>query len=145
MNCFSDERQACLTDVGLLILRLSVGLLMAFSHGLGKVQKFFTADPIQFPDPIGLGPAFSLALAGGAEFFLSLFLVVGFLTRISTIPLIITMLVAIVIFHADDPFGKKEFGMLFLFPYITLLLTGPGRFSIDSMLKKKCIKSCDIQ
>jgi len=124
-------------DLGLLILRVSIGLMMAFSHGLGKVQKFLAGGEIKFPDPIGLGPEFALFLAGSTEFFLSLLLVVGFATRIVTIPLAITMIVAAFVIHGDDPFSKKEFALLYLVPYIAIFFTGPGKYSLDYKFCKK--------
>lgn len=127
-------RQKLCNDIALLILRVSVGLMMAFSHGWGKLQKFIGDEVIQFADPIGVGPDISLMLAAGAEFFLSLLLVVGFMTRISTLPLIFTMLVAVFIVHGNHPFAKMEFGLLYLFPYIAILLMGPGKFSFDYFL-----------
>lgn len=125
------------TSLGLLILRLSVGLMMAFSHGLGKLQTYMSSEVIQFADPIGIGQETSLLLAAGAEFFLSLLIAIGLMTRLSTIPLIFTMLVAVFIIHANDPFQKMEFGLLYLFPYIAILLMGPGKFSIDYLISKK--------
>ena len=124
-------------DLGLLILRVAIGLMMAFSHGLGKVQKYFAGGEIKFPDPIGLGAGMSLFLAGTTEFFLSLMLVVGLATRLVTIPLAITMIVAAFIVHGDDPFGKKEFALLYLAPYVALFFTGPGKYSLDNLLCQK--------
>ena len=125
------------SDLGLLVLRVSIGLMMAFSHGLGKVEKFFAGGEIKFPDPIGIGSSASLFLAGFTEFFLSLLLVVGLATRIVTIPLAITMLVAAFIIHGADPFAKKEFALLYLVPYITLFFTGPGKYSLDAKFCNK--------
>lgn len=118
-------------------MRVGVGLTMAFSHGLGKVQKLLSPDPIQFADPIGLGPGVSLFLAGSSEFFLSLLLAVGFLTRLVSIPLAITMAVAVFIVHADDPFQKKEFALLYLLPFLFFILSGAGKFSLDHVLRQK--------
>ena len=136
MVSLTSSNQHGLNDIGLLILRVSIGLLMAFAHGLGKIEKLMGPGPIQFPDPIGLGPKLSLILAGGAEFFLSFFLVLGLFTRLVSIPLAFTMIVAVFIFHADDPFSKMEYGILFLIPYVTLIFSGAGRFSIDHWINK---------
>ena len=46
------------------------------------------------------------------EFFGSLALVFGILTRLVTIPLAFTMCVAAFIVHATDPFQKQEFALL---------------------------------
>jgi len=125
-----------LKDWGLLVLRLGVGLTMMISHGWGKLGRLGD-DPIKFADPFGLGVAITLGLAVFAEFFCSIAIILGFMTRLATIPLAFTMLVAIFIIHADDPWQKQEFALIYLIPYLTLLLTGPGRISIDNILRSK--------
>ncbi len=135
--CLSISDGTLQKDIGLLLLRIGVGLMMAFSHGLGKITKYFSGDEIQFLDPIGIGESLSLFLAGSSEFFCSLALVIGLATRIVSVPLIVTMVVAAFIVHADDPFQKKEFALLYLVPFITLFFAGAGRFSVDRMMLSK--------
>ena len=120
-------------DLGLLFLRLSAGGIMAYSHGWGKLQGVLAGD-YSFADPIGVGEEVSLFLVVFAEFFCGIFVALGLFTRAALVPLIITMVVAVFIIHADDPFGKQEFGLLYLVPYITLFLTGPGKISLDKQL-----------
>ena len=136
IQIFDTKQQQKLTDISLLLLRISVGFMMLYSHGWGKLLKFFGDDPITFADPIGLGAITSLILTVFAEFFCSILLMLGFGTRLASIPLIITMLVAIFIIHWDDPFGKKEFGLLYLVPYIIIFLMGAGRYSLDALIFK---------
>ncbi|MFT5383537.1 MAG: putative oxidoreductase [Saprospiraceae bacterium] len=133
---FSYEKNTLRTDIALLILRIAVGGMMLFSHGWGKMMKFFGEGPITFGNPIGIGEEASLVLTVFAELFCSILLIIGLATRWATIPLMITMLVAIFIVHGADPFGKKEFALLYLIPYIVLLLTGAGRVSLDALFNK---------
>jgi putative oxidoreductase len=121
------------TNFGLLILRLAAGGIMAYSHGWDKLQKLMSGD-MAFADPIGVGEGTSLVLTVFAEFFCGILVVLGLFTRAALVPLVITMLVAVFIIHGDDPFGKMEFGLLYLIPYITLFLTGPGKISLDEQL-----------
>ena len=130
-------KQELATNLGVLILRLAVGLMMAFSHGLGKLQNFLYSETIQFADPIGLGVETSLLLAAGAEFFMALLIVVGLMTRLATLPLIFTMFIAVFVIHAADPFAKMEFGLLYLFSFLAILLIGPGKYSLDYLISKK--------
>jgi putative oxidoreductase len=118
-------------DLGLLLLRLVSGLLMAFGHGLGKVEKFLSGEEITFYNFGGIGPQASLGLAAFAEFVCALLVVLGLFHRAALIPLIITMAVAAFGAHADDLFGKGEAALMFLAVFIALFLTGPGRFSLD--------------
>lgn len=124
-------------DLALLILRLVFGLSMAFGHGWKKMIKLFTEDPVLFADPFGIGPSITLGFTVFAEVVCGLLLALGLFTRFSSIPLIITMLVAIGIIHTGDPFGDRELALLYLAPCIILLLTGAGRFSLDKMLFDK--------
>ena len=117
-------------SIGLLVLRVGIGLMMALGHGWGKLSNF-GAMSTKFADPIGLGVGLSLTLAVFAEFFCSLAVVLGLATRAAVIPLMITMAVAVFVVHGDDPWGKQELGMMYLVPFITLLLTGPGKYSLD--------------
>lgn len=122
-------------DVGLLILRLSAGLMM-MGHGWGKVSDLL-AGKTQFADPLGIGAAPSLALAAFAEFFCALAVVVGFKTRWAAVPVVVTMLVAALVFHADDPFGKKELALLYAGAFLALVFTGGGRYALDAWWKRR--------
>lgn len=118
--------------LGLLALRLGFGGLM-LTHGIPKLMNYSTLAT-QFPDPIGMGSQVSLLLAIGAEVGCSLLLILGLFTRLATLPLIITMLVAALIVHGADPFAKKEAALTFLISYVTLLMTGPGRYALDAWI-----------
>ncbi len=120
-------------SLGLTILRVSLGLMMLFGHGLDKLAGF-SENAAQFPDPFGLGSQVSYALVVFAEFFCSLALIFGLFTRPAVISLIVTMLTAILIVHASDPWGKKELAVAYLVPLVTILICGPGRHSLDRIL-----------
>ncbi len=125
-----------LTDWGLVILRLSVGALM-ITHGWSKLMNFDAIVSDGNFIPILGSVSLGLGLTVMAEFFMSLLIMAGLLTRISVIPLIIAMLVAAFVAHANQPLSEKEHALLFLFPYITILLSGAGRFSVDYYLSKR--------
>ncbi|TVQ80462.1 MAG: DoxX family protein [Bradymonadales bacterium] len=125
-----------LQDIGILVLRVWLGGTMLFAHGWGKLANFGERSQ-SFPDPLGfLGSGLSLSLAVFAEVFCAILVILGVLTRLASIPLVITMMVAFFIFHADDPFGRKELAFLFMGGFIALALTGGGRFAI---LKSKIL------
>jgi putative oxidoreductase len=96
-----------------------------------------SGDPILFPPIFGMSPALSLSMAVFAEVLCSIFILVGFGTRLATVPLIVTMLTAVFAIHAADPFAKKEMGILYLLVYIILLVTGSGKYSIDGLVYRK--------
>lgn len=124
-----------LADLGLLLLRFAAGGVMAFSHGWPKMERILAGN-WQFADPIGIGEEASLVLAVFAELVCGVLVALGLFTRLALIPSIFTMAVAVFLVHANDPFADKEHALLFLIPYLTLLFTGPGKWSADSAIRK---------
>ena len=122
-------------QTAILLLRVFSGIFMA-THGWSKISGGSGAMA-SFPDPIGLGGEISYILTVFAEFFCSIFLIFGLFTRIALIPLIITMLVAVLIVHSADPLSVKEHALMFLLMFIVLFLTGPGKYSLDSKIFAK--------
>lgn len=123
-------------DIGLLILRVSAGAMMAFGHGLGKVRMLLSGGGGEFPDPIGLGPLPSLILASGAEFVCALAVLAGVRTRIAAVPVVVTMAVAAFVVHRADPWARQEFALLYLVVFLALAFAGGGRFSVDGLLRR---------
>lgn len=123
-------------NMAILLLRITAGAFM-LTHGMGKFSSLFGSEAIQFPDPIGVGAVASLALAVFSEVLCSLFLIFGIATRLSAIPLIITMLVAAFIVHAADGFGRQELPLLYTVIYIVLAVSGSGKISVDNWIFNK--------
>ena len=123
------------SSLAMLVLRLVSGLTMAFGHGLGKMENYSDAVD-SFPDPIGIGSQLSLLLAIGAELFCGVLIAIGLATRFTVIPLIITMATAFFIIHSGDAFGDKEMSFLYLAMYLVIFIVGPGKYSVDNMIKK---------
>ncbi len=99
------------------------------AHGWGKLTRFNELSA-QFPDPLGVGPVFSLGLCIFAEFFCAGLITFGFFTRFAVIPLIINMGVAALVIHGADPFQKKEMALLYLAAFVAIGLLGPGKYSL---------------
>lgn len=123
-------------DLALLALRLWCGLVLAFSHGLGKVtdlEKFTTA----VADKGFALPALMAALAAASEFAGGLLVAVGLLARPAALLVVVTMLVAAFYVHADDPFGKKEFALSYGVAALAILIGGAGRYSLDHLFFRR--------
>jgi putative oxidoreductase len=132
----SPRRRESLLSVGLLFLRLTTGGLMLWRHGSSKLLNF--GEYVEkFADPIGIGPAASLVLSVTAEFFCAIAVMLGFATRLAAIPLVINMGVAAFIVHSGDPWGRKEFALLYFIPFAFFIFSGAGRYSLDSVLSKR--------
>ncbi|WP_163559266.1 DoxX family protein [Halomonas sp. NO4] len=130
---------------GALALRVPVGLILA-AHGAQKLFGWFggngLAGTAQWLESIGLAPGLLMALlAGGAEFFGGLALMLGLLTRPAALASAFTMLVAIVSVHlANGLFvanGGYEFALSLLAASVALTLLGAGRLSLDGLLAKR--------
>ena len=122
-------------DIGLIILRLSVGTLMAI-HGFDKLSNFSVYSP-QFPDPIGLGSKTALILVTFSEFIGGLALCLGFFTRLSSFLIFVTMAVAVFVAHSQDPFAVKELAFIFFLTSFSLMISGAGKYSLDALISKK--------
>lgn len=125
-------------DLGLLILRVFAGAFL-MTHGLSKIMNFGELSQT-FLDPIGLGPQLSLILIVFAEFFCSILVIFGLLTRLALIPMIIGMIVAAFFTFPQFTFEGSEKALLYLVVFVSLMLTGAGRYSIDRLIGRRCAK-----
>ena len=131
---FSSKYSANSVNAAMLILRLGLGVLM-IHHGFDKLTKF-SETARNMPNILNMGGTVNASLVIFAEFFCSMFLILGLFTRLACIPIIITMVVALVKAHNSNIFGEGELAALYLVGYITLLFVGPGRISVDAMIGK---------
>ena len=130
----STKYSAGACNTAILLLRLSLGILM-MHHGYDKLVHF-SEYQAKFMNFLGMGTSMSLALVVFAEFFCSLFLILGLFTRLSAIPLIIATCVMVFKAHNADVFGDGETAALYLTAYLVLFFVGPGRVSVDSLIGK---------
>lgn len=129
----SINYSAAAFNLAMLILRVTSGVVL-MSHGYSKLVHF-AGMKSKFISFLSLGPALSLSLSIFAEFFCSIFLIIGLFSRLVTIPLIINMSVALSLAHHGDVFGDGEKATLYLACFLTLLLCGPGKASVDGMIR----------
>jgi putative oxidoreductase len=120
-------------SLSLLVLRIGVSVSMIYLHGYPRLINYSKISS-EFADPLGFGSETSLALVIFAEFFCSLFLILGLFTRWSCIPLIITMIVATWIINGGKGFIFQEKSFVYLICYLSLLISGGGHFSLDFKL-----------
>lgn len=123
-------------DIGLLLLRVSLGASIFYGHGLPKWTRLIEGGEVRFSDPLGIGAETSFYLVLFAEGICFLFVILGLFTRLALIPLIIAMFVAVFVFHANSPFGDYEMSLIYFFGFVALFLIGPGTYSIDERFRK---------
>ena len=128
-----------------LFLRIPVGVIL-FAHGAQKLFGWFGGYGLTgtagFMDSIGLSPGYLMALlAGSAEFFGGIFLILGLLTRPTAFVSAFTMLVAIFSVHIGNGLfmsnGGIEFGLALFAITASLIFSGGGRLSLDSFVRKQ--------
>lgn len=123
------------SDLGLLLLRLTVGGLMLF-HGVHKLiyGVSFIEGMLQ-----GLGlPGFIAYFSLAAELLASILIVIGAWTRVAAVVMVGNMAVAIlmahlpVIFSVDPATGgwAIELPMLYLLGAAVLCFTGGGKYAL---------------
>lgn len=145
-------------ESGIILIRLAVGLAVFFPEGIQKLI---------FPDILGAGrfsgigipwPDFFGPFVGVLELLCGFLIIIGFGTRLASVPLIITMIVALVstklpilIGHDLWGFSVRELSrygfwsaqhqartdMVMLFCLIFLFIVGSGRWSLDECLNQR--------
>ena len=128
-----------------LALRIPMGIIF-MAHGAQKLFAWFGGYGLegtgQWMDSIGLAPGYLLALiAGSAEFFGGIALLIGLFVRPAAFTLAFTMLVAIFSVHFVNGLFMSnngyEFALTLLAASISLLMSGAGKLSIDEILAKR--------
>ena len=134
------QRPGLLASVGLLLLRLSIGVMM-IHHGQEKL-----ADPQQFANTYVASlhlpfPLFFAYAAGFSEVIGSWLVILGLLTPLGALALTGTMATAAYqhILTAGLNIYVLELVVLYLGGSLALLLIGPGRFSFDAGMAPELI------
>ena len=124
---------------GITLLRIITGLTF-MAHGSQKLFGMFggygLAGTGQWMESIGLAPGYLMALmAGSAEFFGGLALVIGLLVRPAAAALIVLAVVAVFSVHWVNGFfitaNGYEYAMMLGIISATLLIEGAGKLSLD--------------
>ena len=128
-------------DFTSLITRISTGTLMFYLHGLGKITSGYNRWERlgkTITDIIGIDSmAIPLGLmASISESILAIFILIGFYTRTSTFFLGFTMIVAFSKHLFSEGLKSGEMALLYLILCIIIFLLGPGRYSIDQIIKR---------
>ena len=118
------------SNLAKLLLRIGFAGFM-LTHGIPKMMKLFAGGTIQFPDPLHVGATASLVLTVFAEVICAVLVLVGYKTKWAALPLVITMLVAAFVVHGGDPWGKKEFALLYAIGFTCISMFGAGKYSLD--------------
>ena len=133
----ATTRQA---SIALTVLRVITGIVFIahgaqklFVYGLAGVSGSFAQMGVPMPGVVG-------PLIAALEFFGGIALVFGLLTRLVSLGLVFDMLGAMLLVHLKNGFfmpNGYEFVLLLAAASATLVLTGAGDFSIDSLIARR--------
>lgn len=135
------------TNMGRLFLRLFVGVML-MQFGIRQLYNF-DASAAAFPSTLGMDPTTSLIVMIIIELVCSFFIMVGFCTRLMTIPPFITMIFAE--HHLLSAAREASYliswtqpaylPVMFMGIFFFILLVGPGKISVDYFLSLHFIHS----
>jgi len=123
-----------------LISRVTIGVIFIQSgwgklHHLDKVVQFFTSLGIP-------APQIQAPFVACVEFGCGTLVLLGLFTRVASVPLIGTMVVAILtaklkdVADLSDFFSLSEY--LFIVLLVWLIMKGAGALSVDQVLARRC-------
>lgn len=141
--CDKFEALTCKVQcLALLFARIVVGFVFA-TAGWGKLNNL--EGVIGFFTQLGIpAPQIQAPFVAGLEFVGGLMIVAGLFTKLISIPLLFTMIVAIATAKASeitgigDLFGLSEF--LYIVIFAIFITHGPGKASFDHWMKNRCCK-----
>lgn len=138
-NLFLRSTGYTYSNLARLFLRLFVGV-MFMQFGIRHLINFSTLR-YTFPEVLGLGSEVSLIIMICIELICSLFIMAGFLTRLSVLPPIVAMIIAE--YHILHDLLPNTFAysisstqpgylpLMFIGIFLFILIAGPGKISLD--------------
>ncbi|WAC62469.1 DoxX family protein [Pseudoxanthomonas sp. SL93] len=125
--------------IGPLLLRLVFGYFW-LETGWAKLNNlaFFTERFIEWGIP---WPALSATVCAGTEFVGGALIMLGLATRLTMLPMIFNMLVALAVVVLPGISTLDEFveldEVLYVAVFVWLLFAGPGRASLDHLIARR--------
>jgi putative oxidoreductase len=126
------------TDIGPLFVRIAFGYFW-FETGLAKVENLdgFASRFVAWGIPL---PHFNAALSAWTEMIGGALIFLGLFTRLTAVPMIINMIVAIALVVIKSVGSIDDFveldEVVYILIFFWLLMAGPGRYSLDHLLAR---------
>lgn len=122
-------------SLGIFIIRIGLGFTM-MTHGFAKLSNFEVYVTNFWGGSLGLG------LTIFAELICALSMIIGIAYRLVLIPLITTMFVAFFFVHKSSLI-QGELSLVYFIAFVGLLISGPGKYSVDRILAKRILGKQD--
>ncbi len=117
-------------DLGLLLVRIILGVCMIYFHGWDKLMNFDTKFHT-FPNVIGIGNEASYLLVTYFEVFGSLFIILGLYARLHAVGMAIIMFIGFFIVNSMHLNSNGELALVYGVGFLLILLNGAGKYSVD--------------
>ncbi|HET8962884.1 MAG TPA: DoxX family protein [Chitinophagales bacterium] len=135
MKRFLFNANATYLNFGLLFLRVAIGSSFIYHHGFRKISDPSIWNELGGAmDIVGItfAPTFWGFMASFAEFFGSVFLILGLFTRPAAFLLSFTMFIVVYSAYVEGDGFSYPLSMLIVF--ISIMIIGPGKYSIDAQI-----------
>jgi len=120
----------------IFIFRIVVSLELIVVHGLKKVG-ILTVKAEIVDNPFHLPYMLNDILAITANLICPLFVIVGFGTRIASIPIVIVTLTGYFIVHAGGSLAERDIPFMYSMAFLLIVFTGAGRCSLDNIIYER--------
>jgi putative oxidoreductase len=136
MSTTDIETTTTAADVALCGLRITGCLMLVSVHGIPKLLHFDHELGL-IEDPFGMGSLLTLSLAIFAEVLCPVFIVLGVLTRLATLPVLFLLAVSVIWVHPEWSLAEGQFAWLLLIVFSTIFVAGPGRLALGTRLARR--------
>jgi putative oxidoreductase len=119
-------------DKATLFLRIFIGILL-FTQAITKSQDYLWLEEF-YPSILGLEPATVLSMVGVIEAIAGVMLTIGLLTRYCAALMAIMMFAAAFLFFPHQGFAEGELKFVYTGIYLSLVISGGGRYSLDTII-----------
>jgi putative oxidoreductase len=123
-------------DMGMLLLRVAATLEIAIVHGFKKIG-IGVAQAENIPNPLHFPEIFNNLFAISANIVFPFFVLIGLFTRLATLPVLAVTLTGYFVVHWHDALLEKDTPFIYSLIFLTILIFGPGKYSVDKFIYKK--------
>ncbi|MNE38235.1 hypothetical protein D3C80_1321280 [compost metagenome] len=122
-------------DSGMLLFRIVVSIQLIIVHGLKKVG-IGTDFRESVPNPLDFPCWFMESFVIASNLVFPLFVIVGYYTRLATIPILLVTLSGYFIVHWNEPLLISDVPFMYSLSFLLIAFCGPGKYSFDNFLRK---------
>ena len=136
MKCYQWLRSdlgSGLNNYIIFIFRVIVALELIVVHGLKKIGIATETTEI-VANPFGLPYLLNEILAITASLICPLFVIVGFGTRLASIPIVVMTLTGFLIVHSGETWVERDIPFMYTMAFLLIAFTGGGRCSLDNII-----------